>query len=115
MDEFLLAGEVQETSKKQVLKAIAAQDLLQEVHTYLSMYVWVFFYFETKYIGRDAARIFRRPWSWMKEFCDIYLFLTLFVIILYLSYLCKYLLNKFVGFCIVLCLLMIKFNFLISI
>lgn len=31
LDEFILAGEVQETSKKQVLKAIAAQDLLQEV------------------------------------------------------------------------------------
>ncbi len=31
LDEFLLAGEIQETSKKQVLKAIAAQDLLQEV------------------------------------------------------------------------------------
>uniref|UniRef100_A0A915B5S8 AP complex mu/sigma subunit domain-containing protein n=1 Tax=Parascaris univalens TaxID=6257 RepID=A0A915B5S8_PARUN len=27
---FLLAGEIQETSKKQVLKAIAAQDLIQE-------------------------------------------------------------------------------------
>ncbi len=33
LDEFLLAGEVQETSKKQVLKAIAAQDLLQEEET----------------------------------------------------------------------------------
>lgn len=31
LDELLLAGEVQETSKKSVLKAIAAQDLLQEV------------------------------------------------------------------------------------
>ncbi|KIH52023.1 clathrin adaptor complex small chain, partial [Ancylostoma duodenale] len=30
LDEFLLAGEIQETSKKQVLKAIAAQDLIQE-------------------------------------------------------------------------------------
>jgi len=30
LDEFLLGGEVQETSKKNVLKAIAAQDLLQE-------------------------------------------------------------------------------------
>ena len=28
---MLLGGEVQETSKKNVLKAIAAQDLLQEV------------------------------------------------------------------------------------
>lgn len=31
LDEFILAGEVQETSKKQVLKAISAQDLLQDV------------------------------------------------------------------------------------
>lgn len=31
LDEFLLGGEVQETSKKNVLKAIAAQDMLQEV------------------------------------------------------------------------------------
>uniref|UniRef100_A0A1I8HRR9 AP complex subunit sigma n=1 Tax=Macrostomum lignano TaxID=282301 RepID=A0A1I8HRR9_9PLAT len=30
LDEFMLGGEVQETSKKNVLKAIAAQDLLQE-------------------------------------------------------------------------------------
>lgn len=31
LDEFLIGGEVQETSKKNVLKAIAAQDMLQEV------------------------------------------------------------------------------------
>ncbi|XP_054165881.1 AP-1 complex subunit sigma-2-like isoform X2 [Oppia nitens] len=30
LDELLIGGEVQETSKKNVLKAIAAQDLLQE-------------------------------------------------------------------------------------
>jgi len=30
LDELLVGGEVQETSKKNVLKAIAAQDLLQE-------------------------------------------------------------------------------------
>ncbi len=30
LDELLLGGEVQETSKKNVLKAVAAQDLLQE-------------------------------------------------------------------------------------
>ncbi|XP_064456298.1 AP-1 complex subunit sigma-2-like isoform X3 [Ornithodoros turicata] len=30
LDELLLGGEMQETSKKNVLKAIAAQDLLQE-------------------------------------------------------------------------------------
>ena len=33
LDELLLAGEIQETSKKNVLKAIAAQDLLQEEET----------------------------------------------------------------------------------
>ncbi|XP_014674889.1 PREDICTED: AP-1 complex subunit sigma-2-like isoform X1 [Priapulus caudatus] len=33
LDELLLAGEMQETSKKNVLKAIAAQDLLQEEET----------------------------------------------------------------------------------
>ena len=31
LDELVLSGEVQETSKKNVLKAITAQDLLQEV------------------------------------------------------------------------------------
>ena len=31
LDEFIIGGEVQETSKKNVLKAIAAQDLMQEV------------------------------------------------------------------------------------
>ncbi|XP_070538743.1 AP-1 complex subunit sigma-2 isoform X2 [Ptychodera flava] len=30
LDELMLGGEIQETSKKNVLKAIAAQDLLQE-------------------------------------------------------------------------------------
>ncbi|KOB76767.1 Adaptor protein complex-1 sigma subunit transcript a, partial [Operophtera brumata] len=30
LDELVLGGELQETSKKNVLKAIAAQDLLQE-------------------------------------------------------------------------------------
>ena len=34
LDELLLGGEIQETSKKNVLKAIAAQDLLQEVYSY---------------------------------------------------------------------------------
>ncbi|CAG5136215.1 unnamed protein product [Candidula unifasciata] len=33
LDEFLMVGEVQETSKKNVLKAIAAQDLMQEEET----------------------------------------------------------------------------------
>ena len=31
LDELLLGGEVQESSKKNVLKALTAQDLLQEV------------------------------------------------------------------------------------
>jgi Clathrin adaptor complex small chain len=31
LDEFILGGEVQETSKKNVLKAISAQDVMQEV------------------------------------------------------------------------------------
>uniref|UniRef100_A0A0B7BN82 AP complex subunit sigma n=1 Tax=Arion vulgaris TaxID=1028688 RepID=A0A0B7BN82_9EUPU len=33
LDEFLMVGEVQESSKKNVLKAIAAQDLMQEEET----------------------------------------------------------------------------------
>ena len=33
LDELLIGGEMQETSKKNVLKAIASQDLLQEVST----------------------------------------------------------------------------------
>jgi len=43
LDELLLGGEVQESSKKNVLKAIAAQDLLQEVSIYI--YLWVLFLF----------------------------------------------------------------------
>jgi hypothetical protein len=39
LDEFIIGGEVQETSKKNVLKAIAAQDLLQEVR--YSYIVWM--------------------------------------------------------------------------
>jgi hypothetical protein len=31
LDELILGGEIQETSKKNVLKSIQAQDLLQEV------------------------------------------------------------------------------------
>ena len=31
LDELLVGGEISETSKKNVLKAIAAQDMLQEV------------------------------------------------------------------------------------
>ena len=43
LDELLLGGEIQETSKKNVLKAIAAQDLLQEVSLYslvLAFLLW---------------------------------------------------------------------------
>ena len=36
LDELVLAGEIQETSKKNVLKAITAQDLLQEVRMGIS-------------------------------------------------------------------------------
>ena len=32
-DEFVIGGEVQETSKKNVLKAISDQDMIQEVNT----------------------------------------------------------------------------------
>ena len=39
LDELLIGGEVQETSKKNVLKAIAAQDLLQEVEIILNSIV----------------------------------------------------------------------------
>ena len=39
LDELLIGGEVQETSKKNVLKAIAAQDLLQEVEILLNSIV----------------------------------------------------------------------------
>ena len=42
LDEFMLGGEVQETSKKNVLKAIAAQDLMQEVSC-LAFFVCAFF------------------------------------------------------------------------
>ena len=46
LDELLLGGEVQETSKKNVLKAIAAQDLLQEV-SYIPYVVSAFAYGKT--------------------------------------------------------------------
>jgi AP-1 complex subunit sigma 1/2 len=39
LDELLVGGEIQETSKKSVLKAIAAQDLLQEVDEGKNSYV----------------------------------------------------------------------------
>lgn len=42
LDEFVIGGEVQETSKTQVLKAIAAQDLLQEVAFFSLEFLTVF-------------------------------------------------------------------------
>lgn len=40
LDELILGGEIQETSKKNVLKAISAQDLLQEVRkSFLSAHI----------------------------------------------------------------------------
>lgn len=52
LDELLIGGEVQETSKKNVLKAIAAQDLLQEVSSekvfqYLVLMNFKVFYFNS--------------------------------------------------------------------
>ncbi|KAI6216204.1 AP complex subunit sigma [Aphelenchoides fujianensis] len=38
LDEFLLAGEVQETSRKRVLQAVRAQDLIQEEDTEQSLF-----------------------------------------------------------------------------
>ena len=35
LDELLVAGEIQETSKKNIIRAINAQDVLQEVNTHL--------------------------------------------------------------------------------
>lgn len=43
LDEFILGGEAQETSKKNVLKAIEQADMLQEVrnaHTSHSNHAW---------------------------------------------------------------------------
>lgn len=37
LDEFLLGGEAQETSKKNVLKAIEQADLLQEVRHWMNL------------------------------------------------------------------------------
>ena len=54
LDELLIGGEVQETSKKNVLKAIAAQDLLQEVGPTCHSDIESFFYgqiFWTSFCG----------------------------------------------------------------
>ena len=49
LDEFMLGGEVVETSKKNVLKAIGAQDLLQEVRVqgYSIEYFYYLVYYPT--------------------------------------------------------------------
>ena len=39
LDELMIGGEVQETSKKSILKAIAAQDMIQEVSSELSVFL----------------------------------------------------------------------------
>lgn len=49
LDELMLGGEVQETSKKNVLKAIAAQDLLQEVRTPQKLSKFYNFFFVTSH------------------------------------------------------------------
>ncbi|XP_044743539.1 AP-1 complex subunit sigma-2 isoform X1 [Chrysoperla carnea] len=49
LDELMLGGEIQETSKKNVLKAIAAQDLLQEDEAVEGA---------LREIGRNSSRIF---------------------------------------------------------
>ena len=38
LDELLVGGEIQETSKKNIIRAITAQDMLQEVSTVEYMY-----------------------------------------------------------------------------
>ncbi len=43
LDEFILGGEAQETSKKNVLKAIEQADMLQEVrNTHIACYLFYF-------------------------------------------------------------------------
>jgi AP-1 complex subunit sigma 1/2 len=54
-DEFVLGGEVQETSKKNVLKAISDQDMIQEVEFCL-IFLKIFSIFFI--IGRNSTRFF---------------------------------------------------------
>ena len=42
LDELILGGEIQETSKKNVLKSIQAQDLLQEVSIILPLNYFIY-------------------------------------------------------------------------
>jgi len=51
LDELLLGGEVQESSKKNVLKAIAAQDLLQEVYSCICIYLFSVYLLWSSYIS----------------------------------------------------------------
>ena len=51
LDELILGGEIQETSKKNVLKTISAQDLLQEV-------CQSFFYFYYYQLAKCGGKLF---------------------------------------------------------
>ncbi len=43
-DEFVIGGDVQETSKKNVLKAISDQDIIQEVKKKLFIFFSLFYF-----------------------------------------------------------------------
>ena len=66
LDEFMLAGEVQETSKKNVLKAIAAQDIMQEVSTSLqiSLSLTLFYHFHIFVYFLDFRKMKNRRVYW---------------------------------------------------
>lgn len=57
LDEFLMGGEIQDTSKKSVLKAIEQADLLQEVSWSEPSSAWV------SESQRSSSRRFRRTWG----------------------------------------------------
>lgn len=40
LDELLVGGEIQESSKKNIIRAVTAQDVLQEVRERLVLNVW---------------------------------------------------------------------------
>ncbi len=53
-DEFVIGGEVQETSKKNVLKAISDQDMIQEVNIrYSNLNLAFFFKYSIKLLTSD--------------------------------------------------------------
>lgn len=64
LDELVLGGELQETSKKNVLKAIAAQDLLQEVNI-ISTFHYPFMY----WIKIKSLSVYRK--KLLKDFSKI--------------------------------------------